>query len=153
MPQPLSTGMVIALIVVLVIAWCMFFIAVIRFAGRVGGWFQLAQFYALDDEDIEGERFRFKSVGMRRAVNYGGIAEFIVTPRGLCIKIAKPFRFGHPPLLLPWDQMNVRQGSALLMNTIFIEMEKAPQLPLRIRFSTAMKIKQAAGEYWPSDIV
>jgi len=70
----------------------------------IGGWHALARRFRSDD-DIDGERFRFRAAGIGWGpfpVNYGNVIFATVGRRGLALSVFLPFRFMHPPLVIPW---------------------------------------------------
>jgi hypothetical protein len=71
----------------------------------IGGWYALARRFRSDD-DIDAERFRFRSGGIGWGVfpvNYGNCLFATVGRRGRALSILLPFRFMHPPLVIPWS--------------------------------------------------
>jgi hypothetical protein len=73
----------------------------------LGGWHELAGRFRSDDP-IEGERFRFRSGSMGWPyfpVNYGGCLFATVGPRGFRLSVIFAFRFLHPPLVIPWTEV------------------------------------------------
>ena len=70
----------------------------------MSGWHELSRRFKAS-EDIEGERFSFRSAAIGWAafpVSYGSCLFVTVGPKGIALSILFPFRFLHPGLLIPW---------------------------------------------------
>jgi hypothetical protein len=106
-------------------------LAVSVLLSLLGGWHALAQAYrapegfTLDPAD----RFRARSIQLRRLflpANYNGCITLGVTRRGLYLAPMPPFRFLHPPLLVPWqDIVGLRLGRFLWWRWAAIELRGA----------------------------
>jgi hypothetical protein len=80
-------------------------LAICAVLSRLGGWWELARRFKNAD-DIDGERFRFRSGSLGWGVfpvNYGSCLFATVGRGGFSLSILFPFRFMHPPLLIPWS--------------------------------------------------
>lgn len=69
--------------------------------ASVSGWTRLAVNYR-SKHRVTGERACMRTARIG-PVNYHSVLSFCCTEEGLQISIAFPFRFGHPPLFIPWD--------------------------------------------------
>ena len=72
--------------------------------SHVGGWAKLAEHYA-DRDDEKGDTYYMRS-GYVGAVNYKSCLIIRVCENGLRLSILFPFRIGHPPVFIPWDQFH-----------------------------------------------
>ena len=88
----------IALVVVPAV-WC----GVVWLIGQAG-WRTLARAYATD-LPASGRTFRFQSGRIGHA-SYNGVLTISVEPEGIRLAVAAPFRPGHPPVLIPWDEIS-----------------------------------------------
>jgi len=73
----------------------------------MSGWHELAKRFR-SDESIEGERFRFRSGSIGWSafpVSYGGTLFATVGPKGFRLSVFFPFRLLHPPLVIPWTEV------------------------------------------------
>lgn len=87
----------------LVVMW----FAMIGGLSLIGGWHELAERFK-NGETIEGERFRFRSgaIGWRVfPVSYGSCLFATVGPKAFKLSILLPFRLLHPPLVIPWTEV------------------------------------------------
>ena len=80
--------------------WCLV-VKLISFAG----WNRLAASFAYELDRPEGERFNFSNITVGRNARYNGCINYTVAGEGLHIKVSLPFRFAHPPLLIPWSRI------------------------------------------------
>ena len=97
-------------------AFIAFWLAITAFLSVIGGWHALSRRFRSDD-DIDGERFRFRSAGIGRGafpVNYGNVIFATVGRRGLALSVLLPFRFMHPPLVIPWSAVEGCEAVRLL---------------------------------------
>lgn len=89
-------------------AFVVFWLMICGLLSLLGGWYELAQRFKSAD-GFDGERFYFKSgaIGWRSfPVSYGSCLFATVGPRGIALSILLPFRFLHPPLLIPWSAVS-----------------------------------------------
>lgn len=88
----------LAFLVVFPVIWC----GVVWLVGRFG-WHTLAAAYATD-APATGETFRFQS-GRVGASSYSGVLTVSIEPDGLRLDVMALYRPGHPPVLIPWDEV------------------------------------------------
>ena len=93
-----------AIPIVIAIVFAGFWCFVIFMMSLLGGWAALARNYRAV-EIPEGKRFLFQSASMG-SVNYGSCLTVVVGSAGLYLKVFPLFRFGHPPLLIPWTDLH-----------------------------------------------
>lgn len=77
--------------------------AVISF---IGGWTALAKRFRLM-EPFVGERWAGQSAQMRWIAGYGNCLTVGVSPEGLYLAMMPLFRFRHPALQVPWDEISL----------------------------------------------
>ena len=97
-----------------------FWLAIIGFISLVSGWNELAKRYK-SSEDVEGERFRFRSgaVGWRAfPASYGSCLFATVGPKGFRLSIFFPFRFLHPPLVIPWVEVERCEETRVMVHEV-----------------------------------
>ena len=79
-------------------------------------------------------------------VNYHSVLSFTCTDEGLQISIAFPFRVGHPPLFIPWDEFHhVLPDNKLFSNRIKASIGR-PEiarvvLPAWVRYRMPMSLR------------
>jgi hypothetical protein len=89
------------------ILWC----GIVAFISYIGGWHQLAKSFRAEEKIFrvtnwdKGERFRCASMSMGPKyfpTNYGNCLTIHVSCDGIGITVWPLFRCLHPPLLIPW---------------------------------------------------
>jgi hypothetical protein len=91
----------------IVVIFPVFWIGISFILSRVGGWGALAERYPdLGQADVpEAQTFRWRSVGLG-AVNYGSCVTLRICDSGIGLSVMLPFRLGHPPLFIPWNELH-----------------------------------------------
>lgn len=105
-PETESPGVLLVLIPVLfLLVFPLFWSGIVLLVGTLGGWRRLAAAYpATGAEATTTWRFRGGRMGF---MNYKGVLDVGVSDAGLHLGVFLPFRVGHPPILVPWDQVEV----------------------------------------------
>ncbi len=117
--------------------------------ASVSGWTRLAADYRLD-HPVTGERAWMRTARIG-PVNYHSVLSFTCTDEGLQISIAFPFRIGHPPLFIPWDEFDhVVPDNKLFSNRIKASIGR-PEiarvvLPAWVRYRMPMSLRGIAEE-------
>lgn len=118
--------------------------------SRVSGWASLADIYHHADH-FNGYRWRFQSAGMRWMMSYNNCLTIGSNERGLYLSIFLIFRFGHPPLFIPWNDISITNKKGLLFKYIEFRFLRFPSLFLRINKRMAERISHSASSSWPGD--
>ena len=130
---------------VVVLAVAVLWLGVSALLARVGGWSTLAGPHRAR-YPVVGERFRFVSASMGRAtlpVNYKGCLFIVVNRRGLRLSVLFPFRFGSPPLFIPWSAVESVSERSFL-RTFGVAIKLRDQWPIiRVPGRAAHVIRQA----------
>ncbi|HEU4884733.1 MAG TPA: hypothetical protein VFT45_20925 [Longimicrobium sp.] len=96
--------------------------------GALGGWGELARLYREPADMVRApvQRFSMGSVDLRRGtfslpMNYSNCVVVEISAAGLHLRTWLPFRFRHPPLLIPWSAMErVQTGTFLFWRVLTI---------------------------------
>src|SRR3979409_784496 len=80
------------------------YVVCLLLASHIGGWSKLAKHYP-DSETCHGKISRFQS-GHIGLVGYGLCLTLEVCETGLRLSIMFPFRIGHPPVFIPWEEFH-----------------------------------------------
>ena len=114
-----------------------FWVGVTAVIARLAGWARLADRFRADRIPHDGKRFsgQFMTVGWW---DYNGCVIFLVAETGLFVSVW-PILFGHPPLLIPWNQIRIlEERSGRFFPRALIEFTELPRprlwLPLRTAF-------------------
>jgi hypothetical protein len=120
--------------------------------SRVGGWALVAKAYpAQDSTSLDGETWRFQSIQMRWATNYGNCVTVRANPLGLGLSILFLFRLGHPPLLIPWSDITMLpvKKSRFFPAWIEFRFRLEPSIPIRANNKLFSKILNSSDKYYP----
>ena len=96
------------------------------------GWRRLAESYRTD-VPATGRTFRMTSGAIGRA-SYSHTLTVSIEPDGLRIAVLFPFRPHHPPLLIPWDEIQDVRPRTILGHTSYALDTAAPK-PVTIRLT------------------
>lgn len=115
-PEPAAGDPPAWLIVLIPIAFCvvfpLFWCFVMWINSHVGGWSRLAARYRA--REVPEGRSWHGTRGMVGPVSYRGVLSVIAGADGLFLVPSWPFRFGHPPLFLPWSDFHEVKRFSLL---------------------------------------
>ena len=125
--DPLVVLIPLAFAVVFPAFWC----GVVWLIGRVG-WARLARHYETDAPRI-GPTFRWES-GRVGASAYSGVLTVSVEPDGLRLAVMPLFRPGHPPVLIPWEEIRAIRPRRVLWHTSYA-LDTAPPEPVTVHLS------------------
>ena len=113
------------------------------------GWRNLAGVYRAE-RPFTGTRFR-GHVRLRTGMRYNGIVTFGANRQGLYISIFFLFRFAHPPLFIPWEDISGTAKRVLWTNVVALQFEKCSFIPFWISRRLADKLCRAGGVQFFSD--
>jgi hypothetical protein len=109
----------------------------------VGGWTTLAKRFRLRRPFV-GERWNWQSGQMRWIAGYRNCLTVGCNREGLYLATMPLFRFRHPPLLIPWEEIAVGQ-----LPPVRLELGREPDIPFYVSLELADSLRQAAGDHWP----
>ena len=116
--------------------------------AQIGGWGQLARFYRLSNP-FSGERWYLRSGRMRLTMRYRNCLTIGANAQGLYLAVLFLFRFGHPPLFIPWQDIAVKTGETLWWRWTEFRFRQAPGVFLRVFGRIGDEVKSSAGQFWP----
>jgi hypothetical protein len=116
----------------------------------LGGWADLARVYR-SPSPFEGQRWKFQSAYLRFWANYSNCLTVGVNPQGLYLAVWFPFRIGHPPLLIPWQDLSVRERKVFLWKGSELRFRQAPSVQLRLGKPLSQRVAASAGPLWPGN--
>lgn len=118
--------------------------------AAIGGWLELGRHYKAS-RVFDGKLFRFQDAYVRFLTHYGKVVTVGVNDEGMQLAVFFPFRFCHPPLFIPWEDISVRPTRCLWVWVYEFEFRQVPSIRLRLREKLGNKIQEAAGKAWPGD--
>ena len=116
--------------------------------AMIGGWTRLAEDYRANNA-FEGKRWRFQSASMRLGTSYGNVLTVGAGPEGLSLEVFLLFRFGHPPLLIPWSDIQ-KLGEPSWFRGQVLVFSKAPDIKVRLSKSVVTRIESVRGSALPT---
>ena len=118
----------------------------------IGGWTTLAKRFRLRVPFV-GERWTGRSGQMRWIAGYGNCLTVGCNPHGLYLAMMPLFRFRHPPLLIPWEEVAVSRRQIVFLLYVRFGLGRELDIPLYLKQNVADKIKGTAGDRWPMERV
>ena len=121
--------------------------------SAVSGWNALSKRFRLQGR-FYGETRPFRSARLRFYVHFGNCLDVGADESGLYLAVLPIFRFGHPPLLIPWPEVSVISGeTGFIFKKRELRLGRQESIPLRISASLAEDLRTLAGDSWPVDAV
>ena len=121
--------------------WACFWI----WRARRGGWARIASLYGTVSRRDSLPR-RWQSFGFRPAkVNYPGLITLRLTVDGLYAVPSILVRFGHDPILVPWDDIEIMAVDTYPADRLYdLKFARVPQVRIRVNVAVAQMIRRAA---------
>jgi hypothetical protein len=110
--------------------------------AHLGGWRSLAREYRATS-GFGGRRFHFQSARLGGWVGYNGSLTAGSDVFGLHLSVWSIFRMGHPPLLIPWQEVSVSIEKHRWISVAVLTFARNPGITVRITRHLAEKL---AGE-------
>ena len=118
-------------------------VAVCYFSSAISGWNRLAERFQAEGEPYGDTRTAgplFYSVYWRWWSHYSGIVRMTATADALHLSVIFFFRIGHPPLAIPWGEIEMRPIQRFLRSYVELTLGREERLPLRIPMRMAAKL-------------
>jgi hypothetical protein len=129
------------------VLWWMFVISLVSY---ISGWKRLSRDYH-SDEPFDGRMLRMRSVSMRWASNYGNCVNIGVNEKGLYLSVFFIFRPCHPPLLIPWEGISVKEMKSFFSGKATqFSFAKCPGITVTVSRKTAESLRELSPASWPS---
>jgi hypothetical protein len=140
-----------ALWVILPLYFATLWLGVSAILSFIGGWATLAKRFRYAGS-FDGVRLNFQS-GRMGMTSYGRCLTVGASAEGLYLAVMLPFRFCHPRLLIPWNEVSVAPPRGLLFKFVRLGLGRDHNIPLRLRPKIVEKLKQYAGAHWPTALM
>lgn len=118
--------------------WC----AICFLVSLLSGWYSLSKRFRKQSEPYGETRIAgplFYSVRMRFG-NYGNSIRLAAAEDALYASVLFLFRVGHPPLRIPWDQIQFRRKKFLWLRYIVLTLGDRERISMRISERMARKL-------------
>ncbi len=132
------------LIPVLLVLWGSF---ILNFIGWLCGWWSVARHYPLGQSHFHGTWIRVLSAKVGWA-NYNNTIRVGVNADGMCIRVVWLFRPGHPPIFVPWADVNITPFQGWIFPYVLLSFVKAPTVSFRFDKKLGDEIARAANRAW-----
>ena len=116
-----------------------FFVAVWILASLlisfVGGWHALSARFAQQSEPYGDTRTAgpfFYGVYTRFWTHYSGIIRMTTTKDALYLSVLFLFSAGHPPLCIPWNEIQIGRTKCLWCRYVVLTLGRQERIPMRI---------------------
>ncbi len=110
-----------------IVGWFLM-IALLSYAG---GWAVLAREYRENALDVaDGPKWNFQSASLRKWCGYNGCVAVVAGETGLRLSLWAIFRPAHPPLFLPYVEMEFEDLKSLGMTYTRVRMQKTPSVTI-----------------------
>ena len=107
------------------------------------GWFILSRRFKKQSEPYGETRsagpFGY-GVRMRFRTNYGNVIRLTSTADALYLSVFFPFRAGHPPLCVPWKEIQLGRTKFLWLRYVVLTLGNQERIPMRISERMADKL-------------
>jgi hypothetical protein len=139
--DPLNTFMdtPYGFVIFFMILWC----AVCFLISFLTGWFALARRFKRQ-ADPYGETKTagpfFYTVYMRWWSKYSSVIRLTAAGDALYASVLLPFRIGHPPLRIPWDEIRFGRAKFFFRTYLMLTLGNEEKIPMRIPLRMARNL-------------
>lgn len=117
--------------------------------AEVGGWSELARLYREPEGVVRApvQSFRMATLDLRRGwfplpANYSNCMIVEVAQAGLHLRPWRPFRFRHPPLLIPWTHIEQIEPGYVLFFRVLKVAPRGVETRIRLYGGPASAVEQ-----------
>ena len=114
----------------------------------VGGWASLARKFRFRGQ-FHGSRWRGQSGLMRWIAGYHNCLTVGANENGLYLAGFPFLLLGHPPLLIPWNEVSHAKRMTLFSSMVRFELGRETAIPFFVRETLAERLRNVAGKAWP----
>ena len=104
-------------------------------AGLLTGWSALARRFRRESEPYGDGKTAgpfFYTVYMRYWTHYSSVIRLTAAADALYVSVLFPFRAGHPPLRIPWNEIQFARTKRFLRTYIVLTLGNEERIPMRI---------------------
>ncbi|HWE87065.1 MAG TPA: hypothetical protein VG267_19120 [Terracidiphilus sp.] len=109
----------------------------------ISGWFSLSRRFRKQSDPYGEARSAgpwFYTVYMRLWGHYSSVIHLVAAGDALYFSVLFPFRVGHPPLRIPWEEIEVSQTKFFWRRYVQLTLGREEQIPMRISERMARKL-------------
>jgi hypothetical protein len=135
--------------------WLILFIpafwAGINFAiSYTGGWWDLSRTYPLNHRFPNTNSWRASRAFLTALGTYRNLVDVAVDSDGLYLRVAAPFRIGHPPIFVPWKDITYAHKKRFFRAMTKFRFRQRPEIPLHLPTQLTSQVAAAASGNWPN---
>ena len=113
--------------------------------SRLSGWFDLSKTFRLVGA-FDGISDGAQRVQMRHGIRYG--LRLGANEKGLYLAVPLLFRFMHPPLFVPWNEIKMHKSQTTFGEQFAMTLGRKLDIPLRLSRETVTILQDGAGKHW-----
>ena len=121
----------VAIAIFVVVVWCLTSYLI----GIMTGWLALARRFRAQSEPYGDAKVVgpfFYTIYMRYWTHYSSVIRLTAATDVLYASVLFPFRIGHPPLRIPWNEIRFGQGRRFMSTYVVLTLGNEEQIPMRI---------------------
>jgi hypothetical protein len=126
------------------------FLVISLLMSWIGGWAALARSFRAPS-GFGGEKQTGETVQMRWLAGYNYCVTLGCDTAGLYLAMNWLYRFRHPPLFIPWDEIARLPPRAQYfgLEAVPLRLGRDLRIPLYLKRRTAERLERAARGHWP----
>ena len=127
------------IVIIFIAFWC----AIGYLVSFLTGWLALARRFKKQSEpygEIRSAGPFFYTVYMRFWGHYSSVIRLTAASDALYVSILFPFRIGHPPLRIPWDEIRFGRTKFFFRTNIVLTLGNAEKIPMCISLRMARNL-------------
>jgi len=109
----------------------------------ISGWFYLGRRFTRQSEPYGETKTAgpfFYTVYMRLWSHYSSVIRLTAASDALYASVLFPFRIGHPPLRIPWDEIQFSRTKRFFRTYIVLTLGNQEKIPMRISLRMARNL-------------
>ncbi len=121
----------LGVVIFVAILWC----AVCFLIGAMTGWLKLARHFRKQSDPYGDSKTAgpfFYAVYMRYWTHYSSVIRLTAAADALYASVLFPFRIGHPPLRIPWNEIQIGKAKFLWRSYVLLTLGNQERIPMRI---------------------
>jgi len=121
----------LGIVIFVAVLWC----AVCYLIGIFSGWLSLCRRFKQQSDPYGDSKTAgpfFYTVYMRFWGHYSSVIRLTAASDALYASILFPFRVGHPPLRIPWNEIQIGNEKFLWQRHIVLTLGSVEKIPMRI---------------------
>lgn len=124
------------------IGFPLIWVSVVFLLSRLSGWSKLAQTYR-EQQPFVGQLHRRCSATLG-LVGYNKTLVLGANEHGLHLAVPRIFALGHPPLFVPWADVEAERGKTLWVQTVGLRLGKTQPVTLKMQRRFADPLEAAS---------